>query len=648
MRFARALHCLPLMAVFGFASCGNDPNPKPLASAHADGSPWTVYYGSLSAEARSLDPQYAYDQISHHILEPIYDTLLQYAVMKTDPYEVEPCLLESMPEKVQEADGSVSYACRLKSGIFFHDDPCFPGGKGREVVARDVQYAFQRLSDPAEESPVFSDLAEYVRGMDEIFKEARQTGRFDYDHQTVSGVELIDAYSFKLHLLKPYPQILYWLAQQFTAPVAREAVTYYDGKAGRPLFKFHPVGDGPFKLDSWIPNQSFRFVRNPTYHTTVFPTGGWKPEYEAADRPLAGRTLPLVDEVDLTVFREILPIWLLTRQGYIDRYGVMKDAANSALTSTNELAPKYAARGMKLNKELEVSTFFMVFNMQDPLVGSNRKLRQALSCSYNPQGFIDLLYGGAAPIAQQMLPPGIFGYDKDFKNPYGFNLEKARRLIAEAGYPDGIDPKTNAPLELALDVVAAGGEERQLAEYDQRQLEQIGVKVRLIEDTFARQQEKEDQGNFQIIAGSGWGADYPDPENFFFLLYSKNFPPAGKNAARYANPEFDKTFEQMACIENSPERLELIRKLNDIEIEDCPILLNFNKGYYLISQPWAPLTHSNMLLEGGLKYASVDPVLRKQKQREWNPIAKWPAPAALLVVAGVVGCAIQLNRKRNA
>ncbi len=145
-------------------------------------------------------------------------------------------------------------------------------------------------------------------------------------------------------------------------------------------------------------------------------------------------------------------MWLLARQGYIDRMGVMQDAFNSLVTANKELAPKYAARGMSLIKLQEVSTFFANFNMQDPVLGTNKKLRQALSCAYNPQGFIDLLYGGAAPIARQLIPPGIFGYQKDFKNPYGFNLEKAKRLIAEAGYPNGIDPKTGQPLELTMEV----------------------------------------------------------------------------------------------------------------------------------------------------------------------------------------------------
>ncbi|MDQ3621163.1 MAG: ABC transporter substrate-binding protein [Verrucomicrobiota bacterium] len=647
-----------LLGAVLLAGCGNDPNPQPLHRTRPDGSPWIVYYHYLPDEVRSLDPQVTYDQVSRRVLEPVVDTLLEYHPMKTDPYTVAPCLLEAVPERTSHADGTVTYSCQLKRGVFYHDDPCFPGGKGRELVAADVHFAFQRLCDPAVETPIFNNLAEYVAGMNEAYTAAKQNGgRLDYDRTNVGGIEVIDSHRFKVHLLQPYPQILYWMAMHFTAPVPREAVAYYDGRAHpdgprgqtvvRPLFKFHPVGNGPFKIAEWIRGQRFRFVRNEGYHTTTFPTEGWPPEREAVNRPLAGKPLPLVDELQFTVFRELLPIWLLTRQGYLDEMGVQKDAVNSLVTATSELSPKFAARGMALDKAVDVSTFYLSFNMQDPVIGRNKKLRQALSCAYDPQGYSNLLYGGVAPVAQQLLSPGIFGHQRDFRNPYGPNLDKARQLMAEAGYPGGRDPNTGQALELTMDTTSTGAEERQLAEYEQRQLEQLGIRVRVIENTFARMLEKQDQGNFQIAAGTGWGADYPDPENYFFLFTSNNFPPTGKNISRYENEEFDRLFAQMATMENTPERMAIIRRMNDLLIEDCPNILNFHKAYYLVIQPWAPRTHENTMLERGFKYYTTDPVLREQKRREWNPIPAWPMSVPLGVLVAGLGYGIFLNRRRN-
>src|SRR3954468_4814810 len=110
------------------AACSNDPHPAPLREKRADGSPWRVRYGAMSEDTRSLDPQVAFDQMSHIVLETVCDTLLQYSYFKNDPYELEPCLLEAMPKKVVQADGGVTYECRLKQGIQYMDDPCFPGG----------------------------------------------------------------------------------------------------------------------------------------------------------------------------------------------------------------------------------------------------------------------------------------------------------------------------------------------------------------------------------------------------------------------------------------------------------------------------------------------------------------------------------------
>jgi ABC-type transport system substrate-binding protein len=302
---------------------------------------------------------------------------------------------------------------------------------------------------------------------------------------------------------------------------------------------------------------------------------------------------------------------------------------------------------MTLDKDVEPSTFFITLNMQDPVLGPNKKLRQALSAAFDRQGWIDIFYNGVPTVAEQLIPPGVIGFRPELRNPYGYNVAKAKQLLAEAGYPNGIDPKTGQPLELTMDCVASGAEERQSAEYEQRQFQQLGIRVKVVENNFARMLEKEDQGNFQMASGSGWMADYPDPENFFFLFYSKNIPPVGKNAARYTDPEFDKLFERMSSMENSPERAQIIDTMNTKLLEDCPMVLSFNKAGYVLVQPWAPRTHSNVMLEGGLKYAVVDPVLRERKRHEWNHKPLWPLALFGVFFIGVVAYGVRWNRHRN-
>jgi oligopeptide transport system substrate-binding protein len=644
---------LLIASLLALAACSNDPHPKPLAEKRPDGSPWLVRYSAMGDEPRSLDPQFAYDEMSRRVLEPIMDMPLEYDPMKTNPYELRPCMLEEIPKGVPNAKGGVDYKCRLKRGILYHDSPCFPEGKGREVTSADFLFAFQRMCDPKVECPVFSALADYVEGMNEVYEAAKKNGgNFDYS-EGISGFEVRGPYNFTLHLTKPYPQILYWMAMHFTSPVAHEAIDYFDGqhhpgeKKQRPSYKFHPVGSGAFMFVEYVPGQRVRMRRNPNYHTVTFPTGGWSAEFEALNRPLAGKPIPILDEINITIFREALPNWLLTRQGYQDGMGVGKDAYNSVVTPIKTLSQSYRDKGMTLDKDVDPSTFFITLNMQDPVIGTNKKLRQALSAAFDRQSWIDIFYNGVPTVAEQLIPPGVIGFRPELRNPYGYNLVKAKRLLAEAGYPNGIDPKTGQPLELTLDCVASGAEERQSAEYEQRQFQQLGIRIKVVENNFARMLEKEDQGNFQMASGSGWMADYPDAENFFFLFYSKNIPPVGKNAARYTDPEFDKDFEQMSSMENSPERAQIIDRMNVKLLEDCPMILSFNKAAYVIVQPWAPRTHANVMLEGGLKFAVLDPTLREQKRREWNRKPYWPLGLAGVCFIGLVAYGVRWNRQRN-
>ena len=645
-RIPAASRLLWILCALLIAACSNNPYPPAFRDTRDDGSPWQVRYMAMPEDPRSLDPQVSYDNVSRRVLEPIQECLLEYHPFKTDPYQLSPCLLQSMPERVERPGGRVSYKCTLKEGIFFHDDPCFPDGKGRELVAADAQFAFHRIADPKVECPALSNLQDYVEGMADSFEAAKKTGTYDYA-TPLPGFSVTGKHTFEIHLKAPYPQLLYWLAMHFTSPVAKEAVEYYDGKVhdGKPrdLFRFHPVATGPFKLQEWKRNSSIRLIRNPGYQTTLFPSEGWSPEQTPLVAPLAGRSLPLIDEVHMTIFREAVPIFLLFRQGYLDGMGVGKDAFSSLMTPSRDLSEKYKQRGITLHRDTEPSTYYMSMNLEDPVLGTNRKLRQALSAAFNSQAYLDTFYNSVPIVAEQLLPPGIKGHQKTFKNPYGYNIEKARALLAEAGYPNGRDA-SGKQLEITLDTTASGADERLMAEFEQRQFEQIGIRLKVVENTFARLLEKLDNGGFQIAAGSGWGADYPDPENFFFLYYSKNLPPAGKNASRYKNPEFDQLFEKMATMEDCAEREEIALRLNSILSEDVPAILLMHKSLFALTHEWAPRIQSNPMLEGGLKYAVLKDDIRLKNRAAWNAKPLWPV-AALLVLAFAALAGLRLNRK---
>ena len=290
---------------------------------------------------------------------------------------------------------------------------------------------------------------------------------------------------------------------------------------------------------------------------------------------------------------------------------------------------------MTLEMDAEVGTFYALLNMKHPLLGTNRKLRQALSCAYNPARYSEVFYDGVRPVSEQLIPQGLAGHRKDFKNPYGFDLERGRRLIAEAGFPGGYDKDGNQ-LTLTLDFDAARSSERLQAEFIKDCFEALGIKIQIIENDFARLLQKQETGNYQIAAGSGWQADYPDPENFLMLFYSKNFPPSGKNETFFRNAEFDGLYEKMASMDEGPERLAITLRMADILAEECPIILNVQKSYYTLIQPWAQRTHANLQMELGLKYLPLDPALRAKCIAEWNRPRLWPlwAIGGVVVLAG--------------
>jgi ABC-type transport system substrate-binding protein len=623
-RRGRWLHSVPvLLNALLLAGCGNDPHPKALRKTEADGSPWMVQYRALGDDPRSLDPQFSYDTVGHSVNALIYESMFQYQPFKTAPYELIPCLAAEMPVHTKLANGREIYLIKIKPGIFFHDDPCFvqTGGKGRELVAEDMAYTFKRIADPKVECPILSTLQEYVWGLKEAYLEAKENGFLDYT-KPLPAVEVIDRYTFRLVLSKAYPQILYWLQMPFTAPVPREAVDYYDGIAHdgvvRPQFKFHPVGTGPFRFVEWSRNHLIRLERWERYNATTFPMDGWPADHDARFRLLAGAKVPFVDEVQYAIVRESIPAWLLFRQGYLDASGIGKDVFNTVLDVARELTPEYRKRGVELIKDPSPDIYYFMFNMTDPIFGKNKKLRQAISTAYDQDFANEVFRNGIDINAQQLLPPGIFGHQPGLRNPFKkHDLARAHQLMVEAGYPNGRDARTGEQLEMRLDVVADDAVSRQAAEFEKSQIEQLGIKVVIRENTWERQQDAMINGDFQF-AGFGWVADYPDPENFFFLFYSRNIPPKGGNYTRYSDPEFDRMFEQMSTMDNTPQREELAHKLTAILNEDCPVVLTAHSVSFALTQPWAPRVTRNPLYYAGSKYLKVDTALRGRRQHEWN------------------------------
>ena len=250
------LYRKPLQILFGGVFC-----IYLLGCSHSEHvSNKTVLHAS-SSQIRGFDPARVGDVASIKAMSKIYEGLYQIAYNKK-PYTVIPLLAESLPKI---SDNGLTYTIRLKRGIQFQDDPCFDNGKGREVTVKDVIYSIKRIADAKNTSSGFWAFKNRIKGLDDFHKSSLITEVTDYTSD-IEGFEYIDPYTFSIHLLEPYPQLMWILTMHYAFVIPKEAVDYYGDD-----FMRHPVGTGPYKLKSWKRNYKIEYTRNPSWHQA---TGG--------------------------------------------------------------------------------------------------------------------------------------------------------------------------------------------------------------------------------------------------------------------------------------------------------------------------------------------------------------------------------------
>jgi ABC-type transport system substrate-binding protein len=408
---------------------------------------------------------------------------------------------------------------------------------------------------------------------------------------------------------------------------------------------WYPVGTGPYMLTENNPNLRMVLARNPNFHGETYPAEG-EPE-DAAEGLLrdAGKRLPFADRIVFSLEKEDIPYWNKFLQGYYDSSGITEESFDQVIRLGGQgeatLTEDMREKGMQLSTAVEPSVFYLGFNMLDPVVGGYteraRKLRQAISIAIDWEEFVSIFRNGRGIPAQGPIPPGIFGYvdGREGINPYVYDwtgkearrkpLEEARRLLAEAGYPGGRHAKTGQPLLLYFDVTATGPEDKARMDWTRKQFAKLNLQLVVRSTDYNRFQDKMRAGNAQIFMW-GWNADYPDPENFLFLLYgpSGKVKHGGENPANYENPDFDRLFERMKHLEDGPERLAIIREMLDIARRDAPWAWGFYPKRFSLYHAWYHNAKPNPMANNALKYVRVDPGLRAEKREDWNPPAVWP------------------------
>lgn len=571
------------------------PIAAPVAHAQAPTKTLQVARGS---QFKTLDPVLAFDDISSQLLLLAYSTLLCYSWLAR-PYRLQPDLLDRMPER--SADG-LTLSCTLRRGVMFPDDPCFPGGKGRELVVDDIFFSLRRFADARLNQRSWYLLEGLVQGLDE-YRAATQLAKpgVDMSQQPVAGLVRHDSHRFALRLKIDTPLALYALANGATAVLPPEAVKHHgEGLAT------HPVGTGPFRLKDLDRKGVVRWTRNPLYHLR-YPTEGAPGDEHAGHLADAGRRLPLVDVLEMPLIEESQPRLLKFLRGDLDIVGLDRAGTEKMVRREGgqlQLLPPHAQRHV-LNQTASLAANYLWFNLKHPLLGKRKALRKAIAHLLNLPADIDTLLRGRGHHLASIVPPDIAGSERDTGDlPIAYDPARARQLLAESGFPDG----RGLP-ELTLSSGWASTDWRDRFDFHRARFAAAGVRLKSQILDAPSFQKKLEASNFEL-AFYGWSADYPDAENFYQMLWSRH-PAEGGNYAAFQNADYDRVYVASRFMANGSERYAHFRRMNAILRDEVTLVPLYSTVAVGLHQHWVRNVKRNAMVDGW-QYVEIDTARRSK------------------------------------
>jgi peptide/nickel transport system substrate-binding protein len=497
-------------------------------------------YNEFSGIA-SLDPAFAKNQSVMWAVHQLYNTLV----------EVDQSLqiVPSLATRWEISEDRTTYTFFLRGDVFFHDDPCFPGGKGRKLTAQDVAYSFNRIVDKETASP-----GSWI---------------FNKKVDSLQGFTAINDTMFRLKLTRPYHPILGILSMQYCSIVPREAVEKYGSD-----FRRHPVGTGPFRFVDWEEGQALIMKKNPIYFET----------------DSAGGRLPYLDGVKVSFYESKATEFLLLRQGKLEfTNDIDASFKDEVLTKKGGLRKEWEGKlRLSTHPYLNIEYLGLLIDSTNDLVKNSptrmRQVRQAINYGFDRNKMILYLRNSLGIPAQSgFVPVGLPSFDSTQVKGYTYDPAKARKLLAEAGFRGGDLPQIRL---LTISIYS------DIAEFIAKQLEDIGfrVNVEVVQKSLLLEMTSSSRALF--FRGS-WIADYPDAENYLSVFYSKN--PAPPNYTRYNNPAFDAAFEKALAETNDSLRYRLYREADQIMIRDAPVVPLWYDVVVRLVQPWVEGFHPNAL-----------------------------------------------------
>ncbi|MBU4557182.1 MAG: peptide ABC transporter substrate-binding protein [Actinobacteria bacterium] len=545
-----AVATLSLGLVFAMALTGCAPKTD---TAGDGGSGDVAKGGTLSyyiGEPAYIDPYNTQESEGTQVEQALFDSLTAFDAL--DAVKIVPAAADSWEPN---ADASV-WTFKLNKDAKFSD--------GTPVMAKDFVYAWNRIANPAtkntstgEADPsVVSYHIDKVKGFDEVTAGTATE---------MSGLKAVDDYTLEVTLKESFADFEYVVAHPALAPVPQKAVEEgvdYNGEM-LPYGDF-PIGNGPFKMsEPWKRGQYIKVVQNENY-------GG-----EAAN----------VDGIDFRIFKDPNTAYTEFEAGTLDFCQIGEGKITDAISKYGESENGYTANpGAQSLLGAETAVYYIVANTKNDVM-KDANIRKAVSYAINRQAICDVVFEGTREPADNIVPPGVAGYEPGVWAEAKYDVEAAKKVLADAGYPDGV----GAP-ELTLTFNNDGGHEK-IMQLVQSDLKVIGLTVKFDTADFPTTLKKYDAGNFQF-GRLGWIADYPIMDNFLYPLF---FSTAGDNKSAYNNPDVDKQLDEARKTVDGDARIAMYQEIDKTIGADLPVIpVMFYKHHHIASDRVHDLTYSAM------------------------------------------------------
>ena len=539
MKNRKRLLALALVGVMSLgmllSGCGGtsaqSPSPSPSASAPAESTPAEGFDMAvcIASEPQTIDPALNSAVDGAIMTQHMFEGLMKWSDSGNPVNEKGNMNYAALAagqaesyEKTDNGDGTVTYTFKIRSDAKWSD--------GQPVTANDFVYSWQRLANPLTAAD-YCYMIDMVQGYAAV-----NAGEAD---PTTLGVSAPDESTFVVNLTYDCPYFLEICAFPAAFPVRQDIIEAYGDTWTTDDNSSHYISNGPWKLAEWVHDSYIKMVPN-EYH------------YDAANLGPNSLTFQLMEDQN-----SMLAAY---RSGDLQFIEDMPVDEIAGLLASGEL-----------NIVDYIGTYYVCYQTQAAPF-DNALVRQAFTLAIDSKYIVEQVTQTGQVPATGFVPAGIYDADAngdDFRTvggdywdapvddaTYQANCEKARQLLAEAGYPNGEGFPTVTYLYNTSDAHKAVGEALQ-----QMWQEELGVTVQLQNQEWNAFLETRKKGEYQI-ARNGWIADYNDPCSFLDMWYTGG----GNNDAQYSNPEYDAMIDAAKATSDPAERMSYFHKAEDIII----------------------------------------------------------------------------------